>query len=52
MFIQQNNEQGVLVYSHGFQAGSILQILSKLAAAEMIVDTCDWPVSNSARSEI
>ena len=34
-------DQAACVYNHGFQAGSILQILSKLAAAEMIVATCD-----------
>lgn len=37
-------------YSHGFQPGSMRQMLSKLEAAEMRVETCDLPVSKSAKS--
>ena len=37
-------------HSHGFQAGSMRQMLSKLEAAEIRVETCDFPVSKSAKS--
>ena len=40
----------IIDYNHGFHAGSILQMLSKLDAAVISVVTCDLPVSKSAKS--